>query len=382
MRAARYAASPLFAALLAACASGPAERGAPSSADNAAEVPATARATGEEESEDADDDDEPSGLPRSLDEAAARLEFVCPVPSHRYDAPARLEFGGEVVVIDGDVARWEGERATPGAVTIGVLGALKDASEQTRANVKHAAAAFKKRGVELVLAGGDLGEDTALEDVFRMLGESFDVPIVLHAGNMEWTSAFGKAWESARADHPQLINANWLSEIDLGGELHMLVLPGYHQLQFLRAGACRYTEPYLERLRHRAAELVAGGATVVLASHGPPHGEGSRALDVIYDDAENVGDPRTTALIKDAGVRFGLFNHILEAGGRACADPACKEPLRLPVRKPSASLFVNAGTASGLGWQMLSGEQSTGMAMVVTLSAAGGTAAVIQLPGK
>lgn len=360
----------LAALLVTACASSPEERPAPAAAAASA---ADEAPTGEEAPADAEE----SPLPSSIDEAAKKLEFVCPPPSFSFDEPARVEAGGETIVIRGDTARRESEGEGP--LVIGVLGAIKDSSDDTRQNLKRARAAFDKRGVKIVLAGGDLGEDGDLENVFRMLGETFDKPILLHAGNMEWTSAFAKAWERARKDHPQLINGNFLHEVQLTDELWLLVLPGYHQLQFLRSGACRYTDADIGRLRDRAAQLTAEGHVVAIASHGPPHGKGKRALDVVYDDGGNVGDERLTELIERAGVRYGLFNHILESGGRACADPACKEPLRLPVTKKSARLFVNAGTASGLGWEMLSGSRTGGMAMVVELGTDGATAELLPL---
>jgi hypothetical protein len=351
--------------------------GCASAADKPDPAPAPPAVAVDEPDDDEDEDEGPT-LPRTLDEAAALLEFTCPVPTHSYDTPARVEVGGETVVLRGSDAVRETDGAADGVV-LGVLGALKDAGDETRANVKKAAELFGKRGVQVVVVNGDLGEDEALEDVFRILGESFDRPVFVHSGNMEWTSAFSKSWEAARKDHPHVINANWLEQVDLGGGMHLLVLPGYFNLRFMRSGTCRYTDETIDRLKARADKLKAAGATVALVSHGPPLGKGQKALDVAYDEAGNVGDERLTAMIEGSGIRFGLFSHILESGGRACADPECKTPLTLPVRQPSERLYVNAGSASGYGWELLDGTQSSGMAMVVKMSASGATAELLKL---
>lgn len=302
--------------------------------------------------------------------AGERFEFKCPAPAFTLDEPRRFAAGDVTFVIEGSVARREGS-PVEGPITFGVLGALKDAADATRENVRRAARSFESAGVDVVVVNGDLGEDRELEDVLALLGEELSVPVLVHSGNMEWTSAFVRAMAKSEGEHPDLVNLNWVSHVQLGGGVHLLALPGYHDLQFLKAGGCRYSDDDIARLTAKAKELRARGDVVVLTSHGPPLQEGESGLDVAYDDAGHVGDPRITKLLEDGDVTVGLFSHILEAGGRATADPRGKEPVKLPVKKAVPSLYVNAGSASAFGWTLLDGGTSDGMAVVVEVSREG-----------
>jgi hypothetical protein len=66
-------------------------------------------------------------------------------------------------------------------------------------------------------------------------------------------------------------------------------------------------------------------------------------------------------------VRFGIFSHILEAGGRATSDVTRQPPIKMPMRKPAATLFLNAGSASSYPYAMLDKKTSRGMAAVVSI---------------
>lgn len=340
------------------CASHEAKPDAPVSQEEAAGVASHAEPDLEEERE--------PGPPTTWSEAHERYEFKCPAPAFTLAEPRRLSAGGVSLVVEGDVARREG--ASPDEVVIGVLGALKDADPKTRENVRKAASLFAKAGVEVVLANGDLGEDRELEDVFAMLGEELEVPVLVHSGNMEWTSAFARAMQKTEETHPHLLNLNWVSQVELGAGIHLLALPGYHDLQFLKPGGCRYLEEDLARLRARAKELRARGDVVVLSSHGPPQQQGTAGLDVAYDDTGNVGDPRITALLEEADIGVGIFSHILEAGGRATKDARGKEAVKLPITTPLPSLYLNVGSASAFPWTLHGGQSAEGMAYVVRVS--------------
>jgi hypothetical protein len=65
-----------------------------------------------------------------------------------------------------------------------VLGAVKEASPETRENVRKAAAEFGKRQVHYVVANGDISEgEFDLEDAFRMLAEEVKLPVLAFIGN-------------------------------------------------------------------------------------------------------------------------------------------------------------------------------------------------------
>ena len=108
---------------------------------------------------------------------------------------------------------------------------------------------------------------------------------------------------------------------------------------------------------------AAGDKSVVVLSHGPPKQEGVEALDRTLEQA-NVGDPALAKLLADAGVKFGVFSNIQEAGGRA-TNLAGSEILS--ADEPHDALFLNPGAADSVSWKMNDGSRSVGMAAVLTL---------------
>ncbi|MFZ9886551.1 MAG: metallophosphoesterase family protein [Myxococcota bacterium] len=315
--------------------------------------------------------------PSTWGSAREQFEFRCPSPAFELAEERSVERGGTTVVIQGDHARHLD--AQTGPLRIGVLGALKDASPETRENVQRAARRFAKERVTLVVANGDLGEDRELIDVFTMLDEEMPVPTLVHSGNMEWTSAFTRALAEAEDQGAALLNGNWISHLELRGGVHLLVLPGYHDLRFLKPGGCRYVDDDIERIQNLARTLSARGDTVVVVSHGPPRQQGHQGLDLTLDDGGHVGDPRLTTLLEAGDVAVGIFSHILESGGRATGDPTGELPLKLPMKRTVPRLFVNAGSASAYPWQLLDGRTSVGMAMIVEVAKEGARAEVFPL---
>lgn len=315
----------------------------------------------------------------SPSEIPERFGTACPVPPFRLAAPTERTLRGERFVVEGStLRRAAGEAPTP--LRIGVLGATKDVSDATQQNLRAAARAFRQAGVQLIVVNGDLGEDTELDESFRLLGETFAEPVLVFSGNMEWTSAFTEAFTQAARAFPQLINGNWTRDLDLGG-VHVVTLPGWFNHRFVTSGACRYRERDIEQLRALVAPMIARGERVILVAHGPPAGEGAQSLDVTHD-AGNVGNPALTGLIEALPLRYGIFSHILEAGGRAVRGFGDDDAVSLPMDKTVPALFVNAGSASGFPWAMLDGRTSHGMAMIFTLDDQGARAEVIRLRGS
>jgi hypothetical protein len=56
-----------------------------------------------------------------------------------------------------------------------------------------------------------------------------------------------------------------------------------------------------------------------------------RRLDVT-NDGRHVGEPQFDAVLQDAKVPFGIFSHMLEAGGRAVDDIDGASAVTLPMK--------------------------------------------------
>jgi hypothetical protein len=322
----------------------------------------------------------PPDHPRTWAEVPDWYGSRCPPPSFTLDEPHEKAIAGTRWTVHGSTAVREGHWSGP--LAIGVLGAIKDASDATRDNLKKAKAAFDKARVDVVLANGDVAETAEIQDVAAMLGELFgdERPFFVHSGNSEWTGGFTEAFVELEQKHPAFLNLNLIRDVDVGG-IHLLSLPGWSVKQFVKAGGCRYGPDDVAALGERAAAIAARGELAVLTAHGPPRGPDGRSLDRTHDFG-NVGDESLAALLQQGTIRFGIFGHILEAGGRATSDATTHKPLPLPMKKPASSLFVNVGSASSMGIQMLDRRTSRGIAAIVVIDDVehGGRAAVTFVP--
>ena len=304
---------------------------------------------------------EPVG-PKSWDEVAAAYGSTCPGPFFELEVPTTIEAAGRSFTITGSTITLAGKWQGP--LKIGVLGAIKDAEPGTRANIKKAAREFKRLGVHIVLANGDLvGEETGdLPKVVAMLGEEIKVPLFAHSGNYEWTSAFTEAIVAAQKQHPHIFNANLLRHIDLGG-VHVFTLPGWSVRKFVKPGACFYNASHVQQLEAQIKPIVDRGELVIVSAHGPPRGRGKQSIDYAYE-AGNVGNEELARMLRDLPVPFGIFSHILEAGGRATSEIISQPAIKLPMRKALPKLFANAGSVSSYPYTMLDRKTSRGMAAV------------------
>lgn len=84
-------------------------------------------------------------------------------------------------------------------------------------------------------------------------------------------------------------------------------------------------------------------------------------------DAGNVGDPDMADLLETVPVPFGIFGHILEAGGRATSNLKTGAPVKLPMRSWSTGCISTRAVLRPRPWGMLNGKQSYGMAAVLTV---------------
>ena len=305
--------------------------------------------------------------PRTWAEVPEFYGTRCPPPAFTLDEPYRKTVFGVDYVVKGSSARRDG--TWQGPIIVGVLGAIKDATDDTKANLQKAKGAFKKAKVNVILLNGDVAETAEISDTARIITEvfgDFGAPVLVHSGNSEWTSGFTNAFAEAEKASPAFFNMNLIRDLDLGG-VHFVSLPGWSVRQFVKQGGCHYEASHVDEVRQVAQAIKDKGELVILTAHGPPRGPDPKSLDRTWDFG-NVGDESLAQLLQDDVVRFGIFGHILEAGGRATDDATKHKPLKLPMKKATPRLFVNVGSASSIGLKMLDKKTSRGMAAIVTIT--------------
>ncbi len=286
--------------------------------------------------------------------------YACPGPLDTLNKSRTLKLGGKTYQHTGSELRITNPDADHN-VNIGVITAIKDTAPGTKANIKEALHWFKSAGVDWVIVNGDLAlEEFDLEEVMELLGRS-KLPTLLLIGNSESRGSWARTYRSRALKYPNLINGVWVRRI-IADDVEFWTLPGYHDKAFVRQGAgCVYKPSDLEEMS--ATFKASGKGPIVLVSHGPPRGEGAQAIDLIYDK-KNVGDANINTLIEEAQIPFGLFGHILEAGGRAVGK---NMRTRVAQNTWTSHLYLNAGSLSGDPWKLLDGKLVHGMAILVSI---------------
>ncbi|MBL9037542.1 MAG: metallophosphoesterase [Archangium sp.] len=247
------------------------------------------------------------------------------------------------------------------AAQLGALSGIKDLEPETQTMVTRFLADFERADVDAVIVGGDTASEPGeLERILRFVAAATQRPILVIAGNMERAAALNHALLVVRKEgNPHLLNFDTIRRYD-GEGVDVISIAGYFDRTYLHlSGGCIYKEKDLH-----AAERAAAAAddSVVLLSHGPPRQKGAQALDWV-PGADNVGDPQLTTLIRDAKIPFGVFGHILEAGGTA-TDLAGKN---LPQSALHSALYLNQGSANPLLWKMNDGSTAYGLAAILSV---------------
>jgi len=184
-------------------------------------------------------------------------------------------------------------------------------------------------------------------------------PVMSVIGNTEGRSAFNRAHLLALKASPHIVNLDITRKVGLPGAT-LITLPGYHDRRFVhQSAACSYSA---EDVRALSKWAEGGAGSLVLVAHGPPAGKGRNALDLAVEGG-NVGDPALAAWIQEKAVPFGVFSHILEAGGRAVDERGGS----VPAGKAVARLYLNAGSANPLSWPLNGGGVSCGMGMILQI---------------
>ncbi len=272
------------------------------------------------------------------------------------DRSSILTMAGRKFVFDGiSLVSMDADR--DGKVVIGVLGALKDFEPETRKALEWYIERFRQANVDAVILNGDLAS-SEFEMISQILAVATGEWLVLAlSGNTESRAAFNRAILQAMKLAPEVVNLNIIPRVDLGG-LVVLAQCGYHDRRFVhRSAGCVYDRKQLQKL----AGLATRSPTTkfVFVSHGPPRRKGPNTIDRAVEGG-NVGDPALARFIEETGIPFGIFSHILEAGGRA--DDGSGHAVE--QGRWSKRLYVNIGSANPLAWQLNDGTVSCGMAAV------------------
>lgn len=269
--------------------------------------------------------------------------------------------------------RRTGESPHPGEVRLGVLSGIKEFDKATQKALDLFLGEFEKAGVDAVLVGGDSAYTSKdLKALFLRLGAT-KLPVLAISGNNESRTHFNRAVLEAWRVHKNVLNMNLVRRVD-GTGFDVVSLPGYHLKQFASASAtCIHKAEQVVALKEVAVEK---DDPVVLLAHGPPLQAGKHGLDWI-PDAGNVGDEHLANAIKNAGIRFGIHGHILEAGARA-TDRTGKKTV--PQNKFRKELFVNPGQANSLPYSLTLGWISYGTAAILTLKDGKGAWKLLKSP--
>jgi len=281
--------------------------------------------------------------------------------------PLRSEVGC-AAPIDAPGAR-EKLREKKGELRIGALAGLKDADDDNVAWIRKLVAELKRRGAEVLIADGDLGDNPDEQET--LLGALADsgLPVLAVAGNREVRSELDAAEAELRKKGARIIDLSHTRVVDLG-DATVFGLPGTFERRQLHAdGACIYVGKDIDAM---AAALEHVAQPVVLVASVPPRGQDAKALDV--SEGQNLGDPRLNALLKRAP--FGIFGQVWESGGRAIDAKGA------PVAPDASSdqLYLNPGAADHTPWPMADGTTATGQAALLTIRGRRGSWQPVRLP--
>ena len=247
-------------------------------------------------------------------------------------------------------------REKKGEVRIGALAGLKDADDDNVAFLRKLAAELKRRGAEVLVADGDLGDNPDEQETLLGTLTETGLPVIAVAGNREVRSELDAAEAELRKKGARIVDLSHTRVVELG-DATLVGLPGaFERRQLHSEGACLYTGKDIDALL-AALERLPQPAVLVAAV--PPRGQDARALDV--SEGQNLGDARLNALLRRAP--FGIFGQVWEAGGRAIDQKGA------PVAPGAEAdqLYLNPGAADHTPWPMADGSTATGQAALLTI---------------
>jgi Icc-related predicted phosphoesterase len=292
--------------------------------------------------------------------SAGRADPQCAAPL-KPSAPKQVKVGQRTAMLAGPKLTFRDTNPNR-RLTLGVLGPINEDSGRNLLALRKYLRFFSDEKVDAIVVTGDVGEvSEGITRVLAVLGGS-KLPVLVVIGNRECRAEFNVGVAAAQREFSNIVNMNQVRAVEFP-QATLISLPGYHDPNYINcASGCRYYKSTVDEVIQLAK---ASGAPVMLISHGPPHGEGSQALDYAISGG-NVGDPEVTRAIREGNIAFGAFSNIKEAGARATDLPGTT---LIPPSTPSKTLFLNPGPADSMRWEMNDGHRSYGMAAVFTIEA-------------
>jgi hypothetical protein len=325
----------------------------------------------------------------------------CVGPLNRAKRPKELTIADRKYRLDGYLLE-QLDSDPDEELVIGVLSDTKENTEENRQNLDRILDFFEKEKVEIILHLGDVASllplpeeidipdkdekgnklsaadkrmyrrrvinkarreamARSLENVVEMVSvlADTDLPVLVIIGNRECKTTFNSAMATLAEDYPNVFNLNMVRRVDLD-DLDIVSMPGYHDPEYVHCSwdKCLYYESDTLSIIKLAKE---SNDPVLLVSHGPPRQKDRNGIDVVSEGA-NVGNPWLTSAIEKAGIAFGAFGNIQEAGGKATSLDGTSI---IAQNQFVDSLFLNPGPADSMIWSMNDGTESKGMAAVV-----------------
>ena len=266
-------------------------------------------------------------------------------------------------------------RPASGTLRIGVFAGLKDADDENVAHLRKLAAEVVKRGAELIVADGDVGDNPDEQETLLGVLTETGLPLLVAAGNREVRSELDAAEGELRKKGAKVWDLSHSRVVDAGDAL-IVGLPGTMDRRLLHAdGACVYVQRDLDALAAFLDRLAAKDPPALLVMAVPPRGRDRSALDV--SEGQNVGDARIVPLLAPRRAPFGIFGQVWESGGRA-VDGSGK-----PIEPGAASdqLYLNPGAADRTAWPMADGTRIGGQAALLTVQGRRASLQLVRLPG-
>jgi Icc-related predicted phosphoesterase len=235
---------------------------------------------------------------------------------------------------------------------------VPEKDEQGKALTEEDQARFRRRVIARARVDSMKKSYEDIVDLVSRLAEK-ELPLLVIGGNRECKSTFNTALDTVSEDFRNVFNMNRIRRAELD-DLTVISMPGYHDPEYVHCpwDKCLYFESDTLGLIDLARESK---APVLVISHGPPRQQDRNGIDAVSEGA-NVGNPALADAIRKAGIPFGAFGNIQEAGGKATNLEGTSI---LPQDTFLTSLYLNPGPADSVAWSMNDGTESRGMAAVI-----------------